>query len=304
MQPTETIWFNGKLVPWDQAQTHVLSHAIHYGSSIFEGIRSYQTATGIAIFRLQDHIKRLFDSAKIYRMPLDYSQQQIVRACKELLSANQLTNAYIRPFAFFGYGSIGVSPKQCPLEVSIAAFEWGAYLGEDSIEQGVDTAVSSWNRVAPNTLPSAAKAGGNYLSSQLIVEEYQRHGYQEAIALDARGFVSEGSGQNIFMVKDNKLITPPSTAAILTGLTRDSVFKLAQTMDLTVQEADISRESLYLADELFFTGTATEIVPIRSVDGLTIGSGRAGNITKQLQQAFFGLFSGETEDQWGWLDYL
>lgn len=301
----ELIWHNGQFVPWMNAQVHVLSHAIHYGSSIFEGIRAYPTKSGSAVFRLTEHMERFFDSAKIYRMEIPYSLKTLVDACKENLRVNDLKNAYLRPVALRGYGSVGVVPTdENPVVVSIAAFEWGAYLGEESLKQGVDAGVSSWNRVAPNTLPTAAKAGGNYLSSQLVGEEARRHGYAEGIALDTQGFISEGSGENVFVVRKNIIYTPSLSSAILPGITRDTVIKLAEDMGYKVIETQLARESLYLADEVFMTGTAAEIVPVRSVDAHQVGNGGCGDITAKLQKAFFGLFNGETPDKWGWLDHV
>jgi branched-chain amino acid aminotransferase len=302
--PTKYIWFNGELVPWEKATVHVLTHALHYGSSVFEGIRCYDTPKGPAIFRLAQHTRRLFDSAKIYRMELPYSQEQISAACKAVVRENGLQSAYLRPLVWRGYGEIGVFPLNNPVEAMIAAIEWGAYLGADALENGVDVAVSSWARVAPNTLPSMAKAGGNYLSSQLIVMEAQRHGYAEGIALDVSGNLSEGSGENLFVIRDGLIFTPPFTAALLPGITRDSVMTLARGLGYEVREQNLPREALYLADELFFTGTAAEVSPIRSVDGITIGAGKRGPITTAIQKTFFGLFNGETEDRWGWLEYV
>jgi branched-chain amino acid aminotransferase len=268
------------MVPWEQATVHVLSHAIHYGSSVFEGIRMYKTPDGPKIFRLTDHMQRLFDSAKIY-------------------------GAYIRPVALRGYGDIGLAPKpEHPVDVAIAAWEWGAYLGVEGLEKGVDVCVSSWQRVAPNTVPALAKAGGNYLSSQLISTEAKRLGFAEGIALSTDGTVSEGAGENLFVIRGGKIVTPSAGSSILTGLTRDTVMQLAARIGLTVEEQSIPRESLYLADEMFFTGTAAEITPIKSVDRIQIGAGHRGPITKKLQDAFFGLFSGETEDTQGWLEGL
>jgi branched-chain amino acid aminotransferase len=302
--PTKYIWFNGELVPWEKATVHVMTHALHYGSSVFEGIRCYSTPRGPAVFRLAPHTRRLFDSAKIYRMELPYSQAQISDACKAVVRENELTSAYLRPLVWRGYGEIGVFPLKNPVEVMVAAIEWGAYLGAEALESGVDVAVSSWQRVAPNTLPAMAKAGGNYLSSQLIVMEAQRHGYAEGIALDVSGNLSEGSGENLFVIRDGVIFTPPFTAAILPGITRDAVTTLARSLGYEVREQNLPREALYLADELFFTGTAAEVTPIRSVDGITIGAGRRGPVTTAIQQVFFGLFSGETEDRWGWLEYV
>jgi branched-chain amino acid aminotransferase len=303
---TQFIWFNGKLVPWEKATVHVLSHALHYGSSVFEGVRAYPTPKGVAIFRLRDHTRRLFDSAKIYRIDLPFSVEQLNEACRQVIAANQLTQgAYIRPVAFRGYGEIGVTPKQAPpTEVAVAAWEWGKYLGAEAEEHGVDACISSWQRVAPNTIPALAKAGGNYLSSQLIGMEARRLGFAEGIGLSSDGTLSEGSGENLFLVKDGVLLTPGLSHSVLGGLTRDSVMRLARERGLEVREAALPRELLYLADEAFFTGTAVEITPIRSVDRLPIGNGKRGPVTESLQNAFFGLFSGKTPDKWGWLDYV
>ena len=303
---TPYIWFNGKLVPWEKATVHVLSHALHYGSSVFEGIRAYETPRGVAIFRLRDHTKRLFDSAKVYRIQIPFSQEQLNDAAREVIAVNSLARgAYIRPVAFRGYGEIGVAPKiDPPVDVAIAAWEWGKYLGDESAAAGVDVCVSSWQRVAPNTLPAMAKAGGNYLSSQLISQEAKRLGFAEGIGLAPDGTVSEGAGENIFLVKDGVLLTPNLAHSVLGGLTRDTVMTLARQQGFEVRETSIPREMLYLADEVFFTGTAAEVTPIRSVDRITVGAGHRGPITEKLQRAFFGLFSGATHDQWGWLDYV
>jgi len=304
INPTKYIWFNGELVPWENATVHVMTHALHYGSSVFEGVRCYNTPKGPAVFRLTPHTRRLFDSAKIYRMELPYSQAQISDACKAVVRENGLNSAYLRPLVWRGYGELGVMPLKNPVEVMVAAVEWGAYLGAEALENGVDVAVSSWTRMAPNTLPSMAKAGGNYLSSQLIVMEAQRHGYAEGIALDTNGNLSEGSGENLFVIRDGVIATPPLTAALLPGITRDTIMTLARELGHEVREQNLPREALYLADELFFTGTAAEVTPIRSVDGITIGAGKRGPITTSVQKAFFGLFNGETEDKWGWLEYV
>ena len=303
---TQFIWFNGKLVPWEKATVHVLSHALHYGSSVFEGVRAYETPKGVAIFRLRDHTRRLFDSAKIYRIGLPFSAEQINEACRQVIAANNLAKgAYIRPVAFKGYGEIGVTPRhEPPTEVAIAAWEWGKYLGAEAEEHGVDACISSWQRVAPNTIPALAKAGGNYLSSQLIGGEARRLGFAEGIGLSSDGTLSEGSGENLFLVKDGVLLTPGLSHSVLGGLTRDAVMRLARERGLEVREAALPRELLYIADEAFFTGTAVEITPIRSVDRLPIGNGKRGPVTETLQKAFFGLFSGQTPDKWGWLDYV
>lgn len=305
MSQADYIWFNGEMVPWQDAKVHVLSHALHYGSSVFEGIRAYHTPKGPAVFRLQEHIQRLFDSAKIYRMPIPWSQEAIEQACRDSVGKNGLDSAYIRPLAFYGHVGLGLNvPAGSKAEVIVAAFPWNAYLGEESAQSGVDVCVSSWNRLAANTMPTGAKAGGNYLSSQLISGEARRHGYAEGIALDVNGQISEGAGENLFIVKKGVLYTPPVTAAILPGITRDTIMILARDAGYTVCEEALSREALYLADEIFMTGTAAEIVPVRSVDGITVGEGCRGPVTEAMQTRFFGLFNGQTEDKWGWLDYV
>ena len=302
---SELIWSNGKFIPWKDATVHVMSHALHYGSSVFEGIRAYDTHKGTCIFRLKEHIDRLFDSAKIYRMNIPYSKQEIVQACKDSVKNNNLKSAYIRPLIFLGDIGMGLRPPTDAVsEIIIAAFPWGAYLGEDAVEKGVDVGVSSWNRLAPNTMPTAAKAGGNYLSSQLISSEAARHGYTEGIALDVNNYVSEGAGQNIFLVRKGVIHTPPGSASILQGLTRDAVFSLAKDCGYEVREEVIGRDALYIADEIFMTGTATEVVPVKSVDGIPVGEGSRGPITEKIQQAFFGLFDGTTEDKFGWLEQV
>ncbi len=301
----EYIWFNGEMVPWAEANVHVLSHALHYGTSVFEGVRCYNTPKGPIVFRHREHAQRLKDSAKIYRFPIPYSVEQIMEATRETLRQNQLNDAYIRPLAFVGNVGLGVCPpSDTELDLIIAAFSWGSYLGEEALENGVAAMVSSWNRAAPNTIPTAAKAGGNYLSSLLVGGEARRHGYAEGIALSVDGYLSEGAGENIFVVKNGVLSTPPATSAILPGITRDSIMTLARDMGLEVREANIAREALYLADEIFMTGTAAEVVPVSTVDQIDIGSGKRGPITKQIQDAYFGLFNGTTDDKWGWLDYV
>ena len=299
----ENIWFNGQLIPWKNATIHVMSHALHYGSSVFEGIRAYKTHKGTCIFRLEEHIKRLFNSAKIYRMDIPYTQEEVEQACRDAVVENDLEAAYLRPLAFLGDVGMGLRPPlDAKADLMIAAFSWEAYLGADAIENGVDVGVSSWNRLAPNTMPTAAKAGGNYLSSQLISMEANRHGYTEGIALDVNNMVSEGAGQNLFLVRNGVIYTPFSTASILPGLTRDTVIQLAEQLGYEVREEPISRESLYLADEFFMTGTATEVVPVKSVDGMLVGSGSRGTVTKAIQEAFFGIFDGSTKIPEGWLD--
>ncbi len=297
------IWRNGELIDWKDAQIHVLSHALHYGTSMFEGIRVYDTPSGPAVFRLTDHIRRLQDSARIYAFEIPYSDAELINACKQVVSANKLRAAYIRPIAFVGYGSIGVVPAHdTPIDVHIAAFGWGAYLGETARQQGVDVCVSSWNRLAPNTAPTAAKAGGNYLSSYLISREAKSRGYAEGIGLDVEGRLSEGAGENLFLVKDGKLMTPPASSSILQGITRDSVIRIARREGIEVIEQTLPREMLYLCDEAFFTGTAAEITPIRSVDDKPTRTGGRGPVTKLIQDRFFGLFDGTSADDWGWLE--
>jgi len=298
------IWHEGKLVPWEQATVHVLSHALHYGSSVFEGIRVYKTPTGAAGFRLTDHIRRLYNSAKIYRIKIPFTSEALVAACRDVVRENGLLNgAYIRPIAYRGYGEMGVAGNiDQPASVSVAAWEWGSYLGEGALDQGVDVCVSSWQRVAPNTVPALAKAGGNYLSSALVTLEARRLGFAEGLALNTAGFVSEGAGENLFVVQNGKVYTPPVASSILSGLTRHTVMTLAESIGIEVLEQNIPRELLYIADEVFFTGTAAEVTPVRSVDKIPVGEGKRGPITERLQKLFFGLFDGTTADRWGWLE--
>jgi branched-chain amino acid aminotransferase len=304
LKTSKYIWHEGKLVPWEQATVHVLSHALHYGSSVFEGIRVYSTPNGAVGFRLTDHITRLYHSAKIYRMKIPFTSETLVGACRDVVRENDLLEgAYIRPIAFRGYGEMGVAGNiEQPANVSVAAWKWGSYLGDGALEKGVDVCVSSWQRVAPNTVPALAKAGGNYLSSALVTLEARRLGFAEGLALNTAGFVSEGAGENLFLVQNGKLYTPPLASSILGGLTRDSVTKLAQSAGLEVIEQNIPRELLYIADELFMTGTAAEITPVRSVDRIQVGEGKRGPITERLQKLFFGLFDGSTVDRFGWLE--
>jgi branched-chain amino acid aminotransferase len=305
IKTTEWIWHNGSLVPWHEARVHVLTHALHYGSSVFEGIRVYDTPDGPRVFRLTAHNRRMIESAKIHRMEIPWSLAQINAACCEVVLRNGLRSAYIRPIAYRGYGEVGLAPPpDHPIEMSVAAWEWGAYLGAEALEQGVDVCISSWRRVAPGTIPALAKAGGNYLSSTLVSLEARERGFAEGIALSHDGMVSEGAGENVFVVRDGVILTPPTGASILQGITRDSVMTLARQQGLEVREASIPRELLYVADEMFLTGTAAEITPVRSVDRIPVGSGHRGPVTRALQQQFFGLFSGSTADQWGWLEPL
>ena len=303
IQPTPWIWHNGRVKRWQDATVHVMSHALHYGSSVFEGIRVYQTPQGPMGFRLTDHLRRLYDSARIYRMPIPFELAELVAACRQLITANQLDSAYLRPIALRGYGGFSLAPgPDVTTEVALIAVEWGTMLGEAAREAGVDVCVSSWQRLAPNTIPAGAKAGGTYLSSMLITMEAQRLGFAEGIGLAADGTLSEGAGENLFVVHGGRLHTPPRAASILAGITRDSVITLARELGLEVVEQSLPREMLYLADELFFTGTAVEITPIRSVDRIEVGDGRRGPVTERIQQAFFGLFDGTTHDRWGWLE--
>ncbi len=301
MTPTEKIWHNGRFIPWEDARIHVLSHVVSYGSSVFEGVRCYDTQRGPAIFRLREHTRRLLDSCRIYRIPVDFPLEELVQAQVDLVRVNRLRSCYIRPIILRGYGSMGVMPTGNPTEVFLACWEWGKYLGEEAMTQGVDVCVSSWNRMAPNTLPALAKAGGNYLNSQLIRMQAHLDGYAEGIALDANGYVSEGSGENIFVIRDGVMHTPPLAASVLPGITRDSILRLAREAGIPVVETNIPREMLYIADEIFFTGTAAEVTPVRSVDRIPVGAGRRGPVTEQLQKAFFDIVEGRVEDRFGWL---
>ena len=296
---SEKIWYNGRFVPWDDAQIRVLAHVVNYGSSLFEGIRCYELPAGPAIFRLRDHMQRLINSCKIYRMSLPYSLGELERASVELVRENGLRHCYIRPIALRGYGEIGVHPHDTPIEVYIACWEWGKYLGSES-DQGVDVCVTSWNRMAPNTLPAMAKSAANYMNAQLIRMEAEANGYAEGIALDARGYLSEGSGENMFVVLGEKVLTPPLSASILPGITRDTVLTLCRELGIQVEEQDVPREMLYLADEVFFVGTAAEVTPLRTIDRIPVGDGRRGPITERIQQEFFAIVEGKKPDRHGW----
>jgi len=298
---SEYIWFDGELVPWKDARIHVLSHVVHYGSSVFEGIRCYNTPAGPAVFRLEPHLRRMYDSCRVYRMTIPYAREQFGEAILETIRKNGLESCYVRPIVFRGYEQLGVEPRTCPVQVAIAVWSWGTYLGADALEEGVDVGVSSWRRMAPDTTPAGVKAGGHYLNSQLIRMEAADQGYSEGIALDVYGYVSEGSGENIFIVRDGVLYTPSAGNSILGGITRDSVITLARELGYTVVEGQIAREQLYMADEIFFAGTAAEISPIRSVDHITIGAGRRGPVTAALQTAFFDIVEGRTPDRHHWL---
>lgn len=298
------IWYNNEMVPYDKAKVHVLAHALHYGSAVFEGIRAYKTPKGTCFFRLETHIERLFDSARIYRMKIPYTAAQLEQACKLVVRQSGLEAAYVRPLAFRGLGPLGIVPKAHPTDVIIAAMDWGRYLGDAAFDAGVHAAFSSWARLAPNTIPTHAKASGNYLSSQLIALEARQHGFDEAIVLDTSGYVSEGPGENIFVVRKGILYTPPLFASLLPGITRDAVNILARDLGFEVREENLTRESIYLADELFFTGTAAEITPITRLEHLPVGTGQIGPITQRIREAFFGLFSGQTPDRYHWLSAL
>jgi len=298
IQPTEKIWRNGQLIPWEQANIHVMSHVVHYGSSVFEGIRCYAQPTGAAVFRLPEHMQRLIDSAKIYRMTLPYSLDELCAAVVDVIENNGVAPCYIRPIALRGYGEIGVNPVGSPIDVFIANFPWGKYVAGHG---GADVCISSWNRLAPNTMPALAKAGANYMNSQLIRMEADINGYAEGIALDVNGLVSEGSGENVFVVRNGVLYTPPLSNSALSGITRDSVLTIARHLGLPVVEQSMPRELLYIADEVFFTGTAAEVSPIRSIDRIVIGDGSTGAITKQIADEFFGIANGLRPDRFGWL---
>lgn len=299
------VWFNGQLRPHNECNVSVRAHALHYGSSVFEGIRAYDTHLGTRIFRLTDHLERMFWSASIYRIKIPYSLEELHAACRETVKASGLNSAYLRPIAFRGDCGLGVIPKDIDAsDIAILVTQWGAYLGEDGLKNGIRACITSWQRVAPNTIPAGAKAGGNYLSSQLIGLEARDRGFAEGIALGHDGLLSEGTGENIFLVRNGIIMTPPSSTSILSGITRDTAIKLASDLGLEVREQSISREQLYAADEVFFTGTAVEITPVVQIDHISIGDGKKGAVTSQMQDAFFGLFSGQTADTRGWLEAL
>ncbi len=301
IQPTKYIWFNGELMPWDKAQVHVFAHALHYGSSVFEGLRAYPTPRGPAVLGLTPHVKRLFSSCRIYRMPVPYSQEEIEQAILETIRANELQSCYIRPLVFRGVGVISLDPRPCPVEVIVGTIALGQFLGGEALEEGVDVGVSTWQRMAPNTFPAAAKIGGQYINSQLVVMEAHDRGFTEGVVLNTAGYVSEGSGENVFIVRDGIIYTPPLSDSILAGITRQYVIQLARDLGYEVREVSLAREMLYLADEMFFTGTAAEVTPVRSVDGIPVGAGRRGPITAHLQEQFFGIVRGELEDRFGWM---
>jgi branched-chain amino acid aminotransferase len=300
IQKTEKIWHNGKLIPWDSAQLHVMSHVVHYGSSVFEGVRCYALPTGPAIFRAKEHMQRLLDSAKIYRIDVDYTVQELITGMTDVVKNNGIWPCYIRPIVLRGYGEAGVNPFNSPTEVYICNYSWGKYLGADSTT-GADICISSWTRIAPNTLPAMAKSAANYMNSQLIKMEAIINGYVEGIALDANGYVSEGSGENVFVVRNGVLNTAPLGNSVLPGITRDSVLQIARDLGIPVAEQCIPRELLYIADEVFFTGTAAEVTPIRSVDKISVGKGDIGPITKAIQKEFYAIVHGEKPDKYKWL---
>jgi len=298
--PTEWIWKNGELVPWDEARLHVMSHVVHYGSSVFEGVRCYDTPEGPAIFRLGAHLRRFFDSCRIHRIELAYDEEALARACRDTVMENDLEACYIRPIAFRGYGAAGLDPRSSPVELYVICWPWGPYLGDGALEQGVDVKVSSWNRPAPNTFPALAKAGGNYINASLMKMEAKIDGYAEAVALGPDGLVSEGSGQNLFLVRDGVLRTPAVDGTLLEGITRDAVLRLAEDLGIPTRTEPMPREALYTADEVFFTGTAAELTPVRSVDRIEVGEGGMGPVTRQLQEALLGIARGHRPDPYGW----
>ncbi|MFO8009679.1 MAG: branched-chain amino acid transaminase [Dehalococcoidia bacterium] len=304
MEKADKIWLNGELIPWDEARIHVLTHALHYGTAVFEGIKCYETVRGPAIFRLREHMRRMLNGAKIYLMPIPYSLDELCNACRETVRANNYTWCYIRPIAFRGYGEMGVNPANNPVDVACIVWKWGAYLGDDGIQNGIRVMVSSWQRIDTRSLPPHAKAAGHYLNSVLAKQEALGLGYDEAIMLNSHGMLCEGSGENLFIVKDGALITPPPSAGALPGITRDAAITIAQEMNIPVVIRDIIREELFLADEAFFTGTAAEITPIREVDGRFIGNNGRGELTEKIQSRFFDIVNGKDEKYHHWLDFI
>lgn len=301
---TGKIWFNGELVDWKDAQIHVLSHVVHYGSSVFEGLRCYDTEKGPAVFRLKDHMKRLENSAKIYRMDIPYDLNQMCDAVKDTININNIRSCYIRPVVFRGYKELGVYPLNCPVETVIAVWAWGQYLGADALEEGIDVCTSSWRKMAPDTMPNLAKAGSNYMNSQLAKMEATANGYKESIMLNYNGEVGEGTGENLFFVEDGELYTPDIGSSVLKGITRDTIITLAKDLGYTVHEERVPRERLYTADEVFFTGTAAELSPIRSIDKIQIGKGKRGSVTKKIQDSLFDILNNKVEDKYDWLDFV
>jgi len=300
-EDVKKVWMNGRMVDFADAKVHVFTHALHYGSALFEGIRCYETARGPAIFRLHDHARRLYDGARIYRFEMPVKIAEFEQACLDIVTANGFRDCYIRPLVYRGFHTLGVHPAKCPVDLMIGAWRWGKYLGGEAIESGVDVCVSSWTRMAPNTFPAMAKATANYMNSILIHSDAVTDGYAEGIALDVNGHVSEGAGENIFLVRDGKLRTPPLGASVLPGITRDSIMTIARELGYEVEEGLVPREMLYVADEVFFTGTAAEVTPIRSVDRISIGSGSRGPVTERIQKHFFDYVAGKVDDRYGWL---
>lgn len=299
----DKVWHNGKFISWNEATIHVASHVVSYATCLFEGIRCYETPQGPAILHLNQHVDRLVNSSKIYRIETDFTREQLRQAMIDLIRTNNIRSCYIRPLVFRGYGGLGVNPLKNPVEVYLLAWKWGKYLGDEALKHGVDVCVSSWNRIAPNTLPAMAKAAANYMNAQLIKMEAITNGYVEGIALDHTGNISEGSGENIFVVRDGKMFTPPLASSVLPGITRASVIQLAEEAGIPVVEQVLAREILYIADEVFFTGTAAEITPVRSVDRIVVGKGQPGPITRQLQERYLSIVEGRAEDKFGWLTF-
>jgi len=304
MEKAEKIWMNGQLIPWDEARVHVLTHALHYGTGVFEGIKCYETVKGPAIFRLKEHMQRLLNSAKIYQMPVSYSVDELCAAAKETVKINGLNSCYIRPIAFYGYGEMGVNPRKNKVDVSIIVWKWGAYLGEEGIEKGIRVMISSWQRIDSRSLPTHAKATANYANSVLAKLEALDLGFDEAIMLNSHGNLCEGSGENLFIIKDGVLITPPPGAGALPGITRGSAMAVARDLGIPIEMRDVLREELMLADEAFFTGTAAEVTPIREVDGRAIGNNGRGEITEKIQSKFFDIVNGKDEKYFHWLDFI
>ena len=301
---TDFVWQDGSFTPWADAKLHIMTHALHYGSSVFEGIRFYETPDGPAIFRLKDHVTRFYDSCRIYRMNPSVTPEELFDACVDVVRRNGITSGYLRPLAFRGVGALGLNPVASPVRTLVVAWPWGRYLGSDALEKGVDVCVSTWTRPAPNTHPTLAKAGGNYINSCLMKMEALENGYSDAIALGAGGTVSEGSGQNIFLVRDGVLVTPELDGTMLEGITRHTILDLARRLEIPIRAGTVPRETLYTADEMFFTGTASEVTPIRSVDRIPVGSGKPGPITRRLQEAYMELVEGRGEDPKGWLEVV
>ncbi len=300
----DKIWVDGKLVNWDDAKVHILTHALHYGSCAFDSIRCYKNVNGSVLLRLEEHIQRLYDSCKIYYMDIPFKKEELIQACIDIIKVNRLEEAYIRPFVFRGFGTLGLNPFNSPITVSIAAWNWGQYLGDDALEKGISAKFTSWNRPAPNTTPTMAKVAANYMNSQLIKIEALKNGFDEGIALDSFGFVSEGSAENIFMVKNGLIYTPPTTCAILPGITRHCIFVIARELGIRIEQHTLPRESLYIADEVFMTGTAAEITPVTKIDDIIVGNGNRGEITQKIQKMFFDIINGKSEDKYNWLTYI